>query len=123
IAAFFASAAACGPHRSSMAGAKATADVKESSWNGALARWTRGEKVYDHLETRLIASATWESGAFKEAYSAEYARRYVLNDAAREDFRKREESDAQSYYSFFFAAYTLDSRWNDFSKRDSIWRI
>ena len=116
-------AAGCGPSRSHMAGAKSTADVKASTWDDALARWTRSQKVYDHLETHLIVTATWRSGAFADAYADEYARRYVLNDSAREDVRKREESDAQSYDTFFFAAYTPTRDWNDFQKRDSIWRI
>lgn len=115
--------AACGPSRARMAGAQATADVRPAQWNDAFARYTRSEKTYDHLETRLIVSATWRCGAFADAYANEYARRYVLSDSQRESFRKREESDAQSYQVFFLAAYTPESRWNDFSKRDSMWKI
>ncbi len=116
-------ATACGPKRASMAGANATADVKPESWKKSLGHWTRGQKVYDHLETRLLVNATWECGAFADAYADEYARRYVLNDQAREEFRKRQEADAQSYHTFFMSAYTVEGRWNDFSKRDSIWRV
>ena len=116
-------AAGCGPSRAKMAGAQATADVKPAKWGEAFDHWTRSQKVYDHLETRLIVSTTWENSAFAGAYADEYARRYVLNDAAREEFRKHQEADAQSYHTFFLAAYTTESRWNDFSKRNSIWRI
>ena len=114
---------ACGPSRAKMAGAQATADVKPGSWGDSFHHWTRSQKVYDHLETRLIVSTTWENAAFADAYSDEYARRYVLNDAAREEFRRHQEADAQSYHTFFLAAYTVESRWNDFSKRNSIWRM
>lgn len=109
--------------RAKMAGAKATADVKPTRYEQALGHWTRTRKDYNHFETRLIVSATWRNGAFAEAWTDEYARLYLLDDTAREQMRKREESDAQSYQTFFFAAYTPKRDWNDFSKRSSIWNV
>lgn len=121
-AALAASLAGCGSRRG-MAGAEKTADVKPSEYNAALARWSGSEKVYEKLETRLIVSSTYKSGAFRDAYADEYARRYVLSDAEREDLKRREHADADTYHEFFFAAYTPENRWNDFSKRESIWKV
>ena len=106
-----------------MANHTATADVKEGEYNAALNRWSGTEKVYEKLETRLIVSSTYKSGAFRDAYADEYSRRYLLSDAERDELKRREHADAESYHEFFFAAYTPESRWNDFSKRESIWKV
>lgn len=106
-----------------MANGNATADVKPGEYDAALKRWTGSEKVYEQLETRLIVSSTYKSGAFRDAWSDEYARRYLLSDAERDEVKRREHADADSYHEFFFAAYTPESRWNDFSKRESIWKV
>lgn len=110
-------------YRKTMGNAEATADVKRREYYAALDRWSGTHKVYEQLETRLIVSSTYKSGAFRDAYADEYARRYLLSDAERDDLKRREHDDAQSYHEFFFAAYTPESRWNDFSKRESIWKV
>lgn len=112
----------CGK-RAKMANAGATADVKPSEYRAALDRWTREQKVYQSLETRLLVNATYKSGAFRDAWVDENARRQVLSDADRDELKRREHDAADSYHEFFFAAYTQETRWNDFSRRDSIWRL
>lgn len=119
----FALLAGCGPKRSEMGNGKVTSDVKPSQYSDALKEWSRNEKVYQQLETRLIVSATYRSGAFRDAYIDEYARRYLLSDNERDAMRKREHDAASTYQEFFFAAYTPESRQNDFSRRNSMWRI
>lgn len=118
-----AAAGCAGSKRAEMANAEASKDVKPSEYSDALGSWTRESKVYAKLETRLIVNATYRSGAFREAYVDEYARRYLLASGERDDLRRRELNDAQTYHEFFFAAYTVESRWNDFSKRSSMWRL
>ena len=109
--------------RKGMQNATATADVKPGEYKEALDRWSGTQKVYEQLETRLIVNTTWKSGAFRDAYTNEYARRYLLSDAERDDLKRREHADAEAYHEFFFSAYTPEPRWNDFSKRESIWKI
>lgn len=113
----------CAKKRADMANGKATADVKPSEYDAALDKWTREQKVYQSLETRLLVNATYKSGAFRDAWVDENARRQVLSDADRDELKRREHDAADSYHEFFFAAYTQESRWNDFSRRDSIWRL
>lgn len=117
-----AAAAGCGGRRS-MSNAPATADVKAGDYRSALKRWSGQHKSYEKLETRLIVSATYKSGAFRDAWSDEYSRRYLLSDTQRDDLKRSELSDAEAYHEFFFAAYTPESRWNDFSRRESIWKV
>ena len=116
-------ACGCSQKRQDMANGKATADVQPGEYGAALNHWSRTEKVYEKLETRLIVNATWRSGAFRDAWADEWARRYVLSDAERDEIKRREHGDSESYHEFFFAAYTPETRWNDFSKRDSMWRL
>lgn len=116
-------ACGCSAKRKDMANANATADVSPSEYSTALVDWSRTEKVYEKLETRLIVNATYRSGAFRAAWADEYARRYLLSDSERDEVKRREHGDSESYHEFFFAAYTPETRWNDFSRRDSMWRL
>jgi len=113
----------CAKPRAKMANAEDSKDVKASEYSQALGSWSREAKVYQKLETRLIVNATYRSGAFRDAYVDEYARRYLLADGERDEMKRREHSDADTYHEFFFAAYTVESRWNDFSKRNTMWRL
>ncbi len=116
-------ASGCGGARSRMANAAATADVRPKDYGRAHTEWTRTEKVYDGLETKLLATATYRSAAFRDAYVDEYARRYLLSEPARDEMNAREHAEAERYHELFFAAYTGETRWNDFSKRTSIWKL
>ena len=113
----------CSQKRAKMANGGATSDVKPSEYASALDKWTRERKVYQSLETRLLVNATYKSGAFRDAWVDENARRQVLSDADRDELKRREHDAADNYHEFFFAAYTQETRWNDFSRRDSIWRL
>lgn len=118
-----ATALACGAKREDLGNSRATADVKPSEYDKALERWSTEDKVYQALETRIIVDATWKSGAFREAYVGEYARRYLLSEGERDSMLKKELDAASTYQEFFFAAYTDESRTNDFNKRNTIWRV
>lgn len=122
--AFSALVAGCGAGgRKDMANSQATSDVRPSAYLDSLERWTVTKKVYEDLETRLIVSTTYRSGAFRAHYVDEYARRYLLDAAQREDMLSKSLKEAERYHEFVFAAYTSETRWNDFSRRQSIWRL
>lgn len=116
-------AAGCTKPRAKMANAEDSKDVKAGEYHRALGDWSRESKVYSKLETRLIVNATYRSGKFRDSFVDEYARRYLLADTERDEMKRREHADSDSYHEFFFAAYTVESRWNDFSKRNTMWRL
>lgn len=123
LVAFSALAGCSATGRKGMANAKATSDVRPSDYLDSLERWTVTKKVYHDLETRLIVSATYHSGAFRSDYVDEYARRYLLDTSEREEMLRKSLKEAERFHEFVFAAYTPESRWNDFSRRQSSWRL
>ena len=96
----------------------ATAD----NYDEVLTDWTREERVYDGLESKLFVHATFHSPEFRKTFllrhpdvygrGSETARRLALT-----------LPDAVEEIEFFFSAFTTDIKWNDFDQDDSIWRV
>ncbi|MBI4819708.1 MAG: hypothetical protein HY791_25770 [Deltaproteobacteria bacterium] len=87
-----------------------------------LKAWTREDRVYDRLESRLFATATFHSPAFRKAFmlrhedfsgpGSEQARSLSLTSAG-----------AEESLEFFVSTWTPNPDWNDFDQDDSIWRV
>jgi len=93
------------------------------SYRSEFDKWTREARIYMGLDVKLIASATFKSSQFRNAYSTEYARIHRLTSAEKEKFIKDQREAAAAYNDFVLASYVPDKKWNDFSKKDSIWKI
>lgn len=88
-----------------------------------LNQWTRSQKVYDNLETKLYVYSTYKSWKWREAYVDEYAKRYVFDAVQKENILAREKETNEKFNEFFLSIYTPEIKWNDFDKKDSIWNI
>jgi len=97
--------------------------VKESVYWDVLEAWTQEGRIYDGLSTRLISKATFKSAAFRQAYSAEYARLYKLEGPEYDTLVADQQKEAVDYNDFVFAAYVPEKHWDDFSKETSMWKI
>jgi len=87
-------------------------------------RWTRKCRIYrGGLDLELIAAATFKSRAFRQAYSAEYARTYKLNRAEQEKMLQDQMEAANIYNDFVVSAFMPDKRWNDWNIKDTIWKL
>ncbi len=95
----------------------------ESGYYSVLQRWTRSAKIFKDLEPRLYIYATFKSPAFRKAFIEEYAKRYRLGEDYKRLLLEREMDTAAKYNEFFVSAYTPTDTWNDFDKKDSIWRL
>ncbi|MFQ5442791.1 MAG: hypothetical protein ACE5EB_08725 [Thermodesulfobacteriota bacterium] len=88
-----------------------------------LSRWTRSKAVFKGLEDRLYISATFKSRSFRKAYAEYYAESYRLDSDYREVLLKREMDQAEKFNEVFFTVYTPEEDWNDFSRKDSVWKV
>ncbi|MEE2902921.1 MAG: hypothetical protein VYC39_11355 [Myxococcota bacterium] len=96
--------------------------MKASDYEKVLEDWTREDRLYDGLESKLFVHATFHSPEFRKTFllrhpdvygrGSETARRLALT-----------LPDAGEDIEFFFSAFTTDIRWNDFDQVDSIWRV
>lgn len=108
----------------SMAGGCAVGNgALRAGYFSELSRWTRSKEVFKGLEDRLYISATFKSRAFRKAYAEYYAESYRLDSVYRQALLKREMDQAEKYNELFFTVYTPEEDWNDFNKKDSVWKM
>jgi len=84
--------------------------------------WTREDRLYDGLDSKLFVHSTFHSPEFRKTFllrhpdvygrGSETARRLALT-----------LPDGVEEIEFFFSAFTSDVKWNDFDQEDSIWRV
>ena len=103
----------------------AQSDVDDSGqgYQAAFDTWTREGRIYDGLDVRLISAATYMSNQFRKAFAAEYARLYKMTELEKDKFAKDQETAEAAYEDFIFAAYVPEKQWDDFYKKNSIWKI
>jgi len=92
-------------------------------YKAALTNWSREARIYRGLDVELIATATFKSSKFRDAYSNEYARAYKLTGSEKTKVLKDQKNAVLAYNDFLLAAYVPDKKLNDFHKKDSIWKI
>jgi hypothetical protein len=88
-----------------------------------IGKWTREGSVYRGIESRLVVHATYRGLEFREAYVREYGDRYRLDDYRREKLLATERAGHERVEEFFLAVSTLDEKWNDLHRSDSVWRL
>lgn len=106
-----------------ISGCAAKTPTEEEAYLRVLNAWTRGVKVYEGLETKLYASATFKSPVFRDAYIERYAKGNQLDESYANALKEREAEQAEKFNEFFFTAYTPVDKWNDFEDTDSIWKV
>ncbi len=94
-----------------------------SNYKAVVMKWTIEARIYRGLALELMSSATFKSPEFREAYVNEYARTYKLSREEKEKLIKDQKEASLIYNDFIMAAYVPDKKWNDFNKKDSIWKI
>ncbi len=103
---------------------KASSDPYQgSTYKAVLMKWTSEAHIYRGLDLELMTSVTFKSPEFREAYANEYARTYKLSRKEKEKLIKDQKQVSLIYNDFIMSAYVPDKEWNDFNKKDSIWKI
>ncbi len=92
-------------------------------YSKVLDKETRSAKIYSGLDAMLFMTATYKTMEFREAYVDLYVKGYEVDQTYREALLERARDDNDKYNEIFFTAYTPESKWNDFDRRDSVWRL
>jgi len=93
------------------------------AYKAVFEQWTREDRIYKGFDCKLIAAATLKSVQFRRAYAKEYGTLYKLTPAEEEKFLNDQVDAAKTYIELFFAVYVPDKKWNDFSRKKSIWKL
>lgn len=96
---------------------------ESSAYFLVLEEWTRSKDLYEGFESKLFVNATYKSLPFREAYVDEYAERYRIDEDLKRVLIEREVESFEAHNEFFFAAATQLDSWNDFDKKDSLWKL
>ena len=96
---------------------------KTDEYHHAFERWTREARIYRGFDVELIVSVTFKSSDYRRAYAKEYTKVYLLSEKERDKFEKDQLAAAEEFHDFVMATFIPDDKWNDFEKKDSIWKI
>ncbi|MBI2375900.1 MAG: hypothetical protein HYV07_18045 [Deltaproteobacteria bacterium] len=94
----------------------------DAPYEEVLDAWTREDRVYDRLESRIFATATFHSPSFRRAF---LMRREDFSGPGSEEARRLSltDSSAEEGFEFFLSVSTPTTDWNDLDEPDSIWRV
>ena len=96
---------------------------READYQATLDRFTRSTAVYDFLDSRVFLQATWHSPEFTKARAEREASFQTRSSAATSVLVNDEIDRARAATEFFLAVHVNDSRFDDFDRRSSMWRM
>lgn len=120
VSILLASVVGCGPVGRLL---KSEAPYRTEGYRGTFERWTKEARIYRGFDMELIVSATFKSADYRRGYAKEYARTYLLSDEDELKFEQDQIKAAEEFHDLVMAAFIPDNKWNDFEKKDSIWKI
>jgi len=113
----------CAVPRVGEEGPRAPSESAEKDYQATLKRYSDHAEVYDVLDTRVFAGMTYQSWPFREARVQRVA---LFQEQPRELVEKNltaERATFDSFHEFFFGVYSASYRFDDFDRKDSMWRI
>ena len=97
-------------------------DLRADDYEWALDRWTRSDEIYQQLDSVAFMHATYHAPEFRKAFGLRHTD--VYGPGSEEASRLLlTRPDAESAHEFFLSVATTETRWNDFDRPDSIWRV
>lgn len=96
---------------------------RDNEFRQAQARFTDQDEVYSGFATVLLASGTYKSPAFRQAYVRKYAADYRFDQAAEDEMMTRELARGEEAMEFILALYTPDRAKLRLEGHDSLWRV
>lgn len=127
LAILLALASACVSNRAPHVPGDPAPAVKDSAieqrYQATLERFTGHGAVYDYLDTKSFFQATWQSPQFIETRVERTAMFKSMPPDERTSMLNAENARVEDATEFFFAAHLNDSKFDDFDRPNSIWRL
>jgi len=102
---------------------KPTRTFSKDDYEDVRDHWSRSRRVIRSFDTVIQASVTYQSQEFVSAYAARFASDYGFTKAERQRWLAARLSEVRSRHEFYFTVTTSNREWNDFERKNSIWRI
>ncbi len=98
-------------------------ETAEKAYREVLARYSGRAEIYQGFDTRLFANATFQAPTFREARVRRRAE-FQRTPAPRvEELLAEERTEAAQAHTFFLGVHANDPRYDDFDRRNTIWRL
>jgi hypothetical protein len=98
-------------------------EYKADEYAKVLKRWTRQRRIIKHFDTNLEVNVTYFSAEMAAVHAAQHAQDYRLSRGERRRFLAKRLSEVGARHEFLMAASTADPAWNDFDRKETIWRL
>ena len=96
---------------------------RHQDYDGIRNTWTRNARIIKQLDTTLRVHATLFSPEFSAAYLARRTHMFWLSAETERELSRTLQEPGSKASVFFVAAAPIDSDWNDFDHKRSVWRI
>ncbi len=100
-----------------------TPGPEQGAWPRERDRFTRTQKIYDRLDDKAFATATYQAPSVRAARIERIAVWRALTDAERDARLAAESAEAGEYEDFLLSFYTNDFKANDLDSPRSVWRV
>ena len=67
--------------------------------------------------------AIYKTEEFRRIYTREYARVYMLTSLQEDAMIEDQTRASKDYDEFLVSIYTPERQWDDFSQKDSLWKV
>lgn len=98
-------------------------EVAEAAYRDVLARYSGRGEIYQGFDTRLFAAATYQSPGFREARVRRRGEFQHIPEPRVEALLTEERAEATQVHTFFLGIHANDPLYDDFDRRNSIWRL
>lgn len=93
------------------------------AYETALEEWTREERAWENMESRIHVRATLKTDAFRQAYVDAYANVFDLDQAGRDELMLVEDAEGKRDYVILVALYTPEASWSRLSPQYGVWEV
>jgi hypothetical protein len=95
----------------------------ERAYLSTLERYTSRREIYDRLDTRLFAAATFQSASFVEARVRREASFRAQSSDKVASLIEQERAAVEPFHEFFLGVHLNNPRHDDFDKANSMWSL
>jgi hypothetical protein len=111
------------PPRAGERGPQVPDPQKEEQYKTTIERYTSRAEIYDQLDTRVFTAVTYQSWPFREARVRRLGIFQVQPPSLVERNLANERANFESFHEFFFGVHVNNYRFDDFDRKDTIWRM
>ena len=97
-------------------------EYTSSEYRTILEKWTRKGSIHRGLRTELLMNATYRTEEFRKAFAKEYCRLYMQPPHESQKMLDDQVRAAKDYDDFLVSIYAPEKKWDDFAKKDSLWK-